>query len=73
MLKLIAFGVSSTPLTFEEKYYEYGEKVIKTKGLAIDGYESDFFADLVASYLFENSAINSSKFYGKGYIETMDC
>ena len=38
-LKLIAFVMSSTLLTFEEKYYEYGEKGIKTKGLAIGGYE----------------------------------
>ena len=38
-LKLIAFGMSSTLLTFEDKYYEYGEKGIKTKGLAIGGYE----------------------------------
>ena len=52
-LKLIAFGVSSILLTFEDKYYEYSEKGIKTKGLAIGGYESDFLADLVASYLFE--------------------
>ena len=34
-LKLIAFGVSSTLLTFEYKYYEYGYKGIETKGLAI--------------------------------------
>ena len=27
-LKIIAFGVSSTLLTFENKYYEYGEKGI---------------------------------------------
>ena len=52
-LKLIAFGMSSTLLKFEEKYYEYGEKGIKTKGLAIGGYESAFLADLVASYLFK--------------------
>ena len=34
-LKLVAFGVSSTLLTFEEKYFEYGEKGIKTKVLVI--------------------------------------
>ena len=48
-LKLIAFGISSTLLTFEDKYYEYGEKGIETKGLAIGGYEPAFLADLVAS------------------------
>ena len=52
-LKLIAFGMSSTLLKFEEKYYEYGEKGIKTKDLEIGGYESSFLADLIASYLFE--------------------
>ena len=30
-LKLIAFGMSYTLLTFEEKYYEYGEKGIEKK------------------------------------------
>ena len=52
-LKLIAFWMSSTLLILEEKYYEYGDKVIETKGLAIGGYESAFLADLVASYLFD--------------------
>ena len=37
-LKLIAFGMSSTLLTFGEKYFEYGEKDINTKGLEIGGY-----------------------------------
>ena len=41
-LNLIAFGMSSTLLIFEEKYYEYSDKGIKTKGLAIGGYESSF-------------------------------
>ena len=45
--------MSSTLLTFEDKYYEYGEKGIETKSLAIGGYESAFLEDLVASYLFE--------------------
>ena len=45
--------MSSTLLTFEDKYYEYGEKCIETKGLSIGGYESAFLEDLVASYLFE--------------------
>ena len=52
-LKLIAFGTSSTLLKFEEKYFEYGEKGTKTKGLAIGGYESDFLVDLLVSYLLE--------------------
>ena len=38
----------STILTFEEKYFEHGEKGIK-KFLAIGGYESDILSDLVVS------------------------
>ena len=38
-LKIVAFGMSSTLLTSEEKYFEYGEKGITTKGLAIGGYK----------------------------------
>ena len=53
-LKLIAFGVISTLLTFGRKSFEYGEKGILKKGLTIVGYESDFLADLVASYLFDH-------------------
>ena len=52
-LKLIVFGMSSTLLTFDEKYFEYSEKGIGTKGLTLGGYESNFFADLLSSYLFK--------------------
>ena len=45
--------MSSPLLTFEEKYFEYSEKGIKTKGLAIGGYRSAFLANLVSYYLFE--------------------
>ena len=45
--------MSSNLLTFEDKYYAYGEKGIETRGLAIGGYESAFQADLVASYLIK--------------------
>ena len=52
-LKLIVFGMSSTLLTFGAKYFDYDEKGIETKGLAIGGYKSAFLEDLVASYLCE--------------------
>ena len=52
-LRLIGFGTSSALLKFQEKYYEYGEDGLETKGLAIGGYESAFLADLVASYILE--------------------
>ena len=45
--------MSSTLLTFEKKYFEYGEKGIKRKSPAIGGYVSDFLLDLVASYRFK--------------------
>ena len=37
-LKLVLFGTSSTLLTFRYKYFEYGDKVIETKGLEIGRY-----------------------------------
>ena len=45
---------------------EYGEKSIKTKGLAICRYESEFLADLVASELFEKCNNQFKKFLWKG-------
>ena len=69
-LKLIAFRMSYTLLTFEDKYYEYREKGIKTKGLAIGGYESAFLADLVASYLLEKLSNQFREVLWKGiYID----
>ena len=50
-LRLIGFGMSSTLLSFQDKYYEYGDEGLKTKGSVIGGYESAFLAYLVASYL----------------------
>ena len=48
-LELIRFGMSSTLISFDCKYYEYhgGEK--EEQGLAIGGYESAFLDDLVDS------------------------
>jgi hypothetical protein len=44
-LKMIAFGMGNTLLTFIDKYYEYdGECEIKDKGLAIGGYKSAWLA-----------------------------
>ena len=57
-LELIRFGMSSTLISFDGEYYEYhgGEK--EEQGLAIGGYESVLFSDLVASYLFEKAKAN---------------
>ena len=55
-LKMIAFGMGNTLLTFVDKYYEYdGEREIQDKGLTIGGYESAWLADLVAAFVLENS------------------
>ena len=48
-LRLIGFGMSSTLLNFQDKYYEYGDEGLETKGLEIGGYESALLADFVAS------------------------
>ena len=49
ILTIIGFGMSSTLLNFQDKYYEYGDDGLETKGLSTGGYESAFLADLVAS------------------------
>jgi hypothetical protein len=55
-LKMIAFGMGNTLLTFVNKYYhEYdGEREMQDKGLTIGGYESTWLADLVAAFVLEN-------------------
>jgi hypothetical protein len=54
-LKMVAFGMGNTLLTFVDKYYEYdGEREIRDKGLTIGGYESAWLADLVAAFVLEN-------------------
>ena len=58
-LRLIGFGMNSTLLNFQDKYYEYGEEGFETKGLVIGGYELAFLADFLDSYLFE---VTNNKF-----------
>lgn len=41
---------------FEHEYYKYHRGETGKRSLAIGGYESAFFADLTASYLFEKMA-----------------
>ena len=52
-LRLISFGISSTLLKFQDKYYEYEDEGLDTKGLAIGICESALLAYLVASFLLE--------------------
>jgi hypothetical protein len=47
-LKMIAFGMGNTLLTFVDKYYKYdGEPDIRDKGLTIGGYKSAWLSDLI--------------------------
>ena len=57
-LDLIHFWMSSTLISFNGDYYKYQGGEREEQVLAIGGYESDFLADLVASYLFEKSKLN---------------
>jgi hypothetical protein len=53
---MIAFGMGNTLLTFVNKYYEYdGKHGIRDKGLTIGGYKSACLADLVATFILENT------------------
>ena len=46
--------MSSTLLTFRDKYFEYGgDRNIDKRGLAIGRYELAFLANLAASFLFK--------------------
>ena len=65
-LKLICFGMRSTLISFDGKYYEYHGGKKEEKGLAIGGYELDFLANLVTSYLYEKSKvlINPTSYHG---------
>ena len=57
-LELIRSGMSLTLISFDGKYYEYHGGEREEQGLAIGGYESEFLANLVSSYLFEKSKAN---------------
>ena len=55
-LDLIQFGMGSTFLAFADQYYEYDGLVeVEDRGLTIGGYESAWLADLVVSFIFENT------------------
>ena len=53
-LNLVKYGMNNTFITFGDQYWIYGGFLPvedKDKGLTIGGYESAFFADLVAAYI----------------------
>jgi hypothetical protein len=48
--------MSSTLITYIDKYYEYdGDLDPEEKGLTIGGYESAWLADLVGAYILANT------------------
>ncbi len=50
------FGMSNCLVQFNGVFWEYGGTVeAEAKGLTIGGYESAFFADLVAAWILENT------------------
>ena len=66
-LDMIKFGMSSTLITFIDKYYEYdGHKEVKDKGLTIGGYESAWLADLVGAYILKKTKhlFNHTRYHG---------
>ena len=55
-LEMIKFGMGNTLITFIDKYYEYGgSESINERGLTIGGYESAWLADLVVSFILDNT------------------
>ena len=57
---MISFGMTSTILTFKDKYYVCNGKVQALhKGLTIGGYESAWLADLAMSYLLDKHMTNA--------------
>mmetsp|Transcript_5125 Transcript_5125/g.11175 ORF Transcript_5125/g.11175 Transcript_5125/m.11175 type:complete len:173 (+) Transcript_5125:426-944(+) len=64
-LDLINFGISSTMITFQDRYYECGgNEEEEDKGLMIGGYEPAWLADLVAAYILDNT---EARFRGTTY------
>ena len=59
--------MENTVIAYEDQNWIYGGNApVKIKGLTIGGFESAFFADLVAAYILENSTklFADSNFYG---------
>jgi hypothetical protein len=55
-LEMIKFGMGNTPLTFVDKYYEYGGDLdVEDRGLTIGGYELAWLANLCMAYITDNS------------------
>ena len=66
---MVKYGMDNTFVTFEDQYWIYGGYLpVEEKGLAICGYESTIFADLVAAYILENAEdVFSDSLFNKIY------
>ena len=64
-LELIRFGTISTLIFFDMEYCEYYGGKNKEQRLEKGGYELEFLANLVASYLFEkyNTLLNRTTYH----------
>ena len=65
---MIKFGMGNTLRTFIDKYCEYaGSKSVEQRGLMIGGYKLAWLADLVASFILDNTQylfVNTTDYYG---------
>ena len=68
-LEMVKYGMDNTYVAFQDQYWIYGGHLpVEEKGLTIGGYESAFFADLVAAYILENAKdIFSNSLFNKIY------
>ena len=55
-LEFLQFGIANCLITFRDKYFRYGSSDDpKMRHLSIGGFDSAFYADLVACYLLDMS------------------
>ena len=55
-LDMVKYGMDNCFVTYEDQYWIYGGSLpVEEKGLTIGGFESAFFADLVAAYIPANA------------------
>lgn len=56
-MELVEWGMRSSLLTFDRKYFEYGRvEDLDDKGISIGAYEWAFFADLVANFAYSKTS-----------------
>ena len=66
-LEMLKFSMANTLVTFRDKYYEYGvEEDPEMRALTIGGYDSAWYADMVASYILDvaENHFSMTQFFG---------